>query len=96
MRDGLSHSTFKPDNDGRYTIEGEFFDEDELREAGYVKVDDFGSVKITEVNAAEYCHHAKSLIDDGAKVITVYKSLSILGNEGYVSMWSTKNKRAKK
>jgi len=38
--------------------------------------------------AATYCQHAEDLCMNGAAVITQYRSLSIFGNEGYVTMWT--------
>jgi hypothetical protein len=95
LTNGLPRSAFEPDAKGQFVMAGDFFDADDLEKAGYAEVPDFHRVKITGATAEQYCRHAQSLLDDGARVITTYRSLSILGDEGYVSMWSTKRKRAK-
>jgi len=73
-------------NEGRIRG-GSFFDFEDLKAAGYVI--DLQNVRISSTSAAEEFNLlAKSRIAQGYCVITNFSSLSILGDEGYVSLYT--------
>lgn len=74
---------------GTYSMKGDFYDDSDLEQAGFSKVPEWTGAKIQgDKSAATYCQHAEDLCMNGAAVITQYRSLSIIGNEGFVTMWT--------
>ena len=66
-------------------IAGDFFDDEDLKKAGYKQESEFfisGSNSIKE-----YCALALKFIKAGFKVVTNYERLSIIGDEGSITLW---------
>lgn len=88
LKDGQPREEFMSEPSGYHYLQGEFYDDADLEQAGYSKVPKFIHVKMTRAQSADYCEHADKLCGRGAAVVTQYQNLSILGDEGYVTMWS--------
>lgn len=73
-------------------ISGMFFSSNniELTDAGWEVVEDYEDFYISENTKDEYCNKALALIDKGYMIINAYERLSILGDEGMVSMFCKK------
>lgn len=67
---------------------GDFFSPSELTEAGYERDENYsrfrviGGSKARELNA-----YARELVQQDVKVITSFNSISIFGDQGYVTLW---------
>lgn len=73
-------------------ISGMFLIDREMKEAGFEKVDQFSNFMInSKMRAEAYCKHALKRIDAGYRIVTSYERLSIMGDEGEVTMWIKKN-----
>ena len=67
---------------------GDFFSESELRESGFVPDEKFTRFSVkNNFDARVFNSRAKELIQDGIKVIICHNSLSIFGDQGYVTLW---------
>jgi hypothetical protein len=67
---------------------GMFFDVGELEGQGWTAAEGFDNVLIDAGNRASVGDVIKSLNDAGRKVIIGYESLSIMGDEGYITVFS--------
>lgn len=72
-------------------VKGDFYDDCDLIKAGYAVVAGSTNVKVTNAQARAYRQTALSFVQAGDAIITQYVSLSILGDEGYVTMWRRPN-----
>lgn len=73
-------------------VAGMFFsgDNSEPIEAGYEKVEDYDDVKVNDGNKQAFLKKCIDLINDGYKVLVGYERMSIIGDEGFVTMWRKK------
>ena len=88
LKNGLPIESFE---EGK--LQGMFFSSgnSELKEAGWKEVDEFDNYFISSPMSIQlYCEKAVQLIKEGWMVITGYESLSIVGDEGYVTMFKKK------
>ena len=70
-------------------IEGMFFNRQELRDAGYRKVEGMEDAYIrTQRDVEWYCDEAVKVMDKGYSVVTDYGRIAIGGVEGYVTLWA--------
>ena len=77
------------------TLHGDFYSDADLEKWKYQKVDDFtyfkvGLGRLLVDQLVDYCRTASSLTEQKCAVITQYRNLSILGEEGFVTMWFRK------
>jgi len=69
------------------TLSGMFFDSGDLENAGYIPIPEYEYFAVgSKYSIDRYCNAALEYIDKGYKVVTEYDDLSIMGNEGFVSM----------
>jgi hypothetical protein len=86
LEEGIARERFEA---GR--LDGMFFNEQDLEDAGYVMVEDMENFYIrTECDVERYCREALKYIDDGYIVVTEYEHMAIGGLEGYQTMWAKK------
>lgn len=73
------------------TLPGMFLNDNELRDAGFVLMLD--NYKVSgKKNAEIVCNRGIQWIKEGKIVIVNYERMSIIGDEGYISLW-TKTKK---
>jgi hypothetical protein len=80
FKNGISEESLE-----KGTLEGSFFDDSDLEKEGFKKYDDY-FVKGT-TGAKSICLKALALINKGKKILVNYERLSILGDEGSISLW---------
>ena len=80
IKSGLSLDEINADK-----IPGIFFDTDALLDAGYVKQE--SRIKVHSGNVSEVRDIALQYVNQDAKVLYDYDSMSILGDEGYINIW---------
>jgi len=69
-------------------VKGDFYDDCDLIKAGYSVVAPYSNFKVTGAGQAQaYRQIAWSFMRTGDAIVTQYRRLSILGDEGYVTMW---------
>lgn len=81
FQDGISEESLE-----RGTLEGSFFDDGELKKEGFTQYQEY-FVKGT-TGAKSVCQNALALLKQGKKIIINYEGLSILGDEGSISLWT--------
>lgn len=69
-------------------IPGMFCDPSELRAHGFEVVDGYEDQRVDGDRARAFCDEAIRMIDAGQLVIVDYERLSIVGDEGYVTLWA--------
>ncbi len=83
LREGIARETFEAGK-----IEGMFFNQQDLADAGYEKASGMESIYIrTKCDAELYCSEALRVMDEGYIAVTDYERMAIGGLEGYVTMW---------
>ena len=83
LKEGIARERFEA---GR--LDGMFFNEQDLKDAGYEMVADMENFYVRAKSDVErYCSEALKYIEDGYLVVTEYEHMAIGGLEGYQTMW---------
>jgi hypothetical protein len=83
IKDGIARERFEAGK-----LDGMFFNEQDLKDAGYAMVADMENFYVrTNGDVEKYCSEALKYIDDGYLVVTEYEHMAIGGLEGYQTMW---------
>ena len=80
LENGMSEKEFK-----KGTIPGMFGLD--VESYGYMSVKDYNNILVNRKKVEDLSNKALELMDEGYKVVCVYESLSVIGEEGYVSLY---------
>ena len=83
LKEGIARERFEAGK-----LDGMFFNEQDLKDAGYEMVADMENFYVRAKSDVErYCSAALKYIADGYLVVTEYEYMAIGGLEGYQTMW---------